>query len=194
MKLFSFLYNKTIIWSKHRHAPYFLAGVSFAESSFFPIPPDIMLISMGLARPEHSWNYALIATVFSVVGGIFGYLIGLISIKYVYGWLVYFHYDVQYSLVVSWFQKYGIWVVFLAGFSPIPYKFFTIAAGTLQMSFIPFVIASCIARGLRFYLLSGILHMYGYQLDAGLRKYVDILGWGAIAVFIFLFLILQWLS
>lgn len=81
MKIFTHLYDKMVRWSGHAHAPYYLAGVSFAESSFFPIPPDVMLISMGLANPRRSWQYALITTLFSVLGGVFGYLIGYFLLK-----------------------------------------------------------------------------------------------------------------
>ncbi|KTD19518.1 DedA family protein [Legionella israelensis] len=193
MKFFSTLYQKTIAWSQHRHAPYYLAAVSFAESSFFPIPPDVMLLSMGLAKPEKAWQYALITTLFSVIGGILGYCIGWFSIKFIYTYLVYFHYEDSYQQVVSWFQYYGVWMIFLAGFSPIPYKLFTIAAGALQMAFFPFLLASIIGRGLRFYLVSTIMYLYGAKLHNGLGKYIDVIGWSSVIVFVIVFLIMKWL-
>lgn len=193
MKFFSALYHRTIVWSRHRHAPYYLAAVSFAESSFFPVPPDVMLLSMGLAKPENAWQYALITTFFSVIGGILGYCIGWFSITFIYDYLVYFHYEASYQQVVNWFQHYGIWMIFLAGFSPIPYKLFTIAAGALQMAFLPFLLASLVGRALRFYLVSAIMFLYGSRLHQSLAKYIDVIGWSLVIVFAIVFLIMKWL-
>lgn len=193
MRLFSMLYQQMIYWSRHRHARYYLASVSFAESSFFPIPPDVMLISMGLAKPEKAWQYAFITTFFSILGGAFGYYIGFFAIEFIHSYIVHFHYEDSYLQIVNWFQQYGIWIIFLAGFSPIPYKLFTIAAGALQMAFIPFLIASVIGRGLRFYLVSTIMFYFGLQLDKGLRKYIDRLGWMVAAIFIVVFFLIKWL-
>ncbi len=189
MKLFSYLYNLTIRWSKHKNAPYFLAGVSFAESSFFPVPPDFMLISMGLAKPEKSWRYAFITTLFSVIGGILGYIIGVFAFELIHHVLIQAGYMSAYNQVVGWFNQYGIWIIFLAGFSPIPYKIFTIAAGALSMSFIPFLLASIVGRGMRFYLVSLILHRYGAALHQNLRKYIDGIGWSILFIFGMVFLI-----
>lgn len=187
MKFFSYLYNKTILWSQHRHAPYYLAGVSFAESSFFPIPPDVMLLSMGLAHPDRAWRNAFIATLFSVVGGLFGYVIGHFGIELMKPYLEVMGLSQSYQQVVSWFQQYGIWIIFIAGFSPIPYKLFTVAAGALSMAVLPFTLASIVGRGMRFYLVSFILHRYGSKLHQGLQKYMDWIGWGVVILFLILF-------
>lgn len=191
MRFFSYLYNKTISWSKHPRAPYYLAAVSFSESSFFPIPPDVMLISMGLAKPENSWHYAIITTFFSVLGGILGYCIGLFGMELIEPFLNNGHSLESYEMIVSWFQRYGVWVVFLAGFSPIPYKLFTIAAGALQMSFLPFILASVVGRGLRFFLVSAIMFYYGHKLNNGLSKYIDSIGWSLLAIFVIVFFIIK---
>lgn len=191
MKIFSYLYNLTILWSKHKNAPYFLAGVSFAESSFFPVPPDFMLISMGLAKPEKAWEYALITTVFSVIGGILGYCIGIFAFELIHQLLIHAGYMNAYDKVVGWFSHYGIWIIFLAGFSPIPYKIFTIAAGALHMAFLPFLLASIVGRGMRFYLVSYVLHRFGSTLDQNLRRYIDRLGWSILIIFGIVFLISQ---
>ena len=124
-------------WSGHQHAPYYLAGVSFAESSFFPIPPDVMLISMGLAKPKSSWLYALITTLFSVLGGIFGYIIGHYFIEFIGPWIAQSAWKEKYDLIQHYFLLHGILTIFIAGFSPIPYKLFTIAAGAMSMPFLP---------------------------------------------------------
>lgn len=191
MNLFSYLYDKTLSWSSHQHAPFYLAGVSFAESSFFPIPPDVMLISMGLATPKKSWQYALIATLFSVLGGVFGYLLGMFFIESIEGWLLASPYKTSYLQVVQWFKYYGIWVVFAAGFSPIPYKLFTIAAGALSMPFFPFLGASLVGRGLRFFLVSSILYYLGDRLKSSIRKYIDLLGWISVLLIIVGFIVFK---
>lgn len=192
MKIFSYLYDKTIKWSGHAHAPYYLAGVSFAESSFFPIPPDVMLISMGLAAPEKSWNFAFITTLFSVLGGIFGYMIGYFGMELIDPWLQQSSYQANYLQIVQWFKVYGIWIIFIAGFSPIPYKLFTIAAGVLHMAFLPFVLGSALGRGMRFFLVSGIMFYKGESLKTKLRLYVDIIGWSVLVLLIIALLIVKW--
>lgn len=188
MKVFSYLYQKMILWSRHQAAPYFLAGVAFSESSFFPIPPDVMLISMGLAKKENLWRYALITTVFSVIGGIFGYILGSLFIDMIMPLLKNYGYLDQYQQIHTWFDRWGIWVVFLAGFSPIPYKLFTLSAGALAMPFLPFCLVSLISRGLRFYLVATVLHYFGEKIDKQLRYYVDIIGWSAVLIFVIVYL------
>lgn len=189
--LFSKLYQKTIQWSSHRHAPYYLAGVSFAESSFFPIPPDVMLVTMGLAKPKKTWKNALIATVSSIFGGILGYFIGAYFLHFVMPYIHAWGYYPQYSQALSWFHQWGVWVIFLAAFSPIPYKLFTISAGALTMPFLPFVCASIIGRGMRFYLVSIFLYYFGARIDKQLSKYIDILGWSTVSIFVILYLLIK---
>lgn len=192
MKFFSYLYNKTIVWSAHRHAPYYLAGVSFIESSVFPIPPDVMLLSMGLAKPRRSWYFALIATIFSVIGGMFGYLIGLYFIEFIRPYLLESSYANSYLQIQSWFEQRGVWMVIVAGFTPFPYKVFTVTAGAMHMAFLPFVVGSLIGRGMRFFLLSGILFFAGARLEPQLRRFIDIIGWALIAIIILVFCLLKW--
>ena len=151
MTIFSKLYQKILQWAKHRHAPYYLAGVSFAESSFFPLPPDILLISMGLAKPHRVWHYAALTTLMSVLGGIFGYFIGVFFLHFIFPSIVYFGYLPAYQMVQTWFQHWGFWAIVIAGFAPIPYKVFTVGAGAIRMVFLPFVLASFLGRGLRFF-------------------------------------------
>lgn len=191
MRLFSYLYDKSIQWASYRHAPYYLAGVSFIESSFFPIPPDVMLISMGMATPKKSWHYALIATLFSVLGGLFGYGIGLFGIEHIQAWLVHSAFYGSYLHVMQLFKQYGIWIIFVAGFSPIPYKLFTIAAGALHMALMPFIVGSFIGRGLRFFLVSGIMFYWGDRLKTGLRAYIDRIAWSVLALILLIFLLIK---
>ena len=177
MRLFSHIYELVMKWSCHRHAPRYLAGMSFAESSFFPIPVDVMLAPMSLAQPKHAWRFALIATVFSVIGGVAGYLLGYFAMDLLEPWVQKVGYWDRYQQIIEWFGEWGIWIVFIAGFSPVPYKLFTITAGALNMALIPFIIISLLARGARFYLVSGLMLWGGERMEQQLRKYMDIIGW-----------------
>jgi len=177
MRLFSRLYERAMVWAAHRHAPWYLGGLSFAESSFFPIPPDVMLAPMSLARPERAWTYAALTTVTSVLGGLFGYLIGVLAIEAVLPLIEQAGYTERYRQVIEWFDVWGFWVVFVAGFSPIPYKLFTIASGATAMALLPFVLASMIGRGARFFLVSGLMRWGGEPMEKLLRRYIDRLGW-----------------
>lgn len=178
MKLFSKLYAKVMKWSRHPHAERYLAGLSFAESSFFPIPPDVMLAPMSLAQTDKAFRFALITTVASVAGGILGYAIGtwffdLIQPLISNGG----RWEHHYQVTKEWFSEWGFWAIFIAGFSPIPYKVFTITAGTIGMLFFPFVMASVIGRGARFFLVASLMKWGGKEMELKLKKYIDILGW-----------------
>ena len=177
MKFFSYLYDKMIFWSLHRHARYYLAGVSFTESCFFPIPPDVMLISMGLASPTRAWYNALIATIFSVAGGIFGYCIGLYAMELVLPYIMNSSFAPHYLHIKDWLDHCSVWVIILAGFTPFPYKIFTITAGAMNIPFGLFLLGSIIGRGTRFYLVSAILYYFGDGLERNLRRYIDMIGW-----------------
>ncbi len=178
MKLFQPCYDLALRWAKHPKASRYLATLSFAESVIFPVPPDVMLAPMSLSQPDKAWRFALITTIASIVGGIAGYLLGLFAFD---SWLQPMIESAGYShkleTTMAWFESYGVWVVFLAGFSPIPYKIFTISAGFLQMAFLPFLIASAIGRGARFYLVAALMKWGGANMEAQLRKYIEILGW-----------------
>lgn len=189
MKLFSALYDKTLSWSRHPKAPWYLGGLSFAESSFFPIPPDVMLAPMVLARRDRAIYLAALTTITSVLGGIAGYLIGMFAFEMVEPWIVRAGYMGKYELVNDWFGKYGFWAVFIAGFSPVPYKLFTIASGAIAMAFLPFVLASAIGRGGRFFLVALLIRWGGVKMEQALRRWVDWLGWGLVAVIIIAFVV-----
>lgn len=182
MKIFSPLYRRTMEWSRHPKAPWFLGVLSFTESSFFPIPPDVMLAPMCLAKPKRAWWFALLTTLTSVLGGMFGYLIGLYALSAIEPFLHDSHYWEAYQTAVAWFENWGFWAVFVAGFSPIPYKVFTIAAGALSMLCAPFVLASIIGRGARFFLVAGLMAWGGEKMEAALHKYVDRLGWATVGL------------
>jgi len=191
--MFKGLYDSVVRLSRHRHAPKYLAIVSFAESSFFPVPPDVMLAPMVLGNRKRAWRLAGLTTVASVAGGIFGYYLGGIG-----EWLVIF-YGAQSALaqVQQWFTDYGIWIILVAGFTPVPYKIFTISAGMMGMSLATFVIASIIGRGARFFLVAGFIYFAGtfFTTDEDLiitiRRYIDLLGWIIIALLVTLFILLR---
>lgn len=189
MRLFSKLYDRTMAWSRHRHAPRYLAGLSFAESSFFPIPPDVMLAPMSLANPSRAWYFAGVTTIASVLGGILGYLIGQFAFNLIEPLLHEAGYYSKYLEARSWFDKWGFWAVFLAGFSPIPYKIFTITAGVISMPLLPFIGASVIGRGARFFLVAALMAKGGERMESVLRKQVDIIGWGVVLLVVLLLVI-----
>lgn len=182
MKIFSPLFEKALIWSRLPNAPRYLGLLSFAESSFFPVPPDVMLAPMCLATPTKAWRYALITTITSVLGGLFGYVIGVTAFDVIQPHLKASHYWDAFQTAETWFKEYGVWAVFIAGFSPIPYKVFTIAAGALSMSILPFTIASLIGRGGRFFIVAGLMKWGGAKMESKLKQYIDRLGWATVGL------------
>ncbi|MGB5733676.1 MAG: YqaA family protein [Thiohalocapsa sp.] len=178
MRLFSKLYDRVMSWSRHRHAQWYLGGLSFAESSFFPIPPDVMLAPMSMAQPARAWRFALLTTLASVAGGMLGYAIGMFAFDLIQPFVGEGgRYQDAFEHGKQWFDRWGVWAVFLAGFSPIPYKIFTITAGVLSMAFLPFVIASAVGRGARFFLVAALMAWGGEPMERRLRQYVDTMGW-----------------
>ena len=182
MRLFGPLYERMLQWSRHRHAERYLGALSFAESSFFPIPPDVMLAPMCLADRKRAWRFATVTTVTSVLGGVAGYLIGFFLIELIEPWLQSSHYWPGYLKARAWFEEWGVLAVFVAGFSPIPYKVFTIAAGAAVLTFPGFVIASVLGRGGRFYLVAGLIVAGGDRMADMLPKYVERIGWAVVVL------------
>lgn len=191
MRLFGPLYDRVLGWAKHPKAPWYLGGLSFAESSFFPIPPDVMLAPMTLARPDRAWFLALLTTLTSVAGGLLGYFIGLFALESIEPWLVSAGYWDAYQQAHAWFMTWGFWAVLAAGFSPIPYKMFTIAAGALAMFLPTFVLASIIGRGGRFFLVAGLIRWGGPRMEEKLRHNVELLGWLLVGLLILAWFLVQ---
>lgn len=190
MQLFTPLYDAALRWAAHRHAERYLAGMSFAESVFFPVPPDVMLAPMCLAKTSQAWRFAILTTLASVIGGVLGYLLGFWLFEplvepfiHSMGW------QDKFAQALAWFEHYGVWVVFIAGFSPIPYKVFTIGAGLLQMAFLPFLVASTVGRGARFFLVAALMKWGGARMEQKLRQYVEVLGWLVVSLAIGLYLV-----
>lgn len=191
--MFAKLYNKVLKWSEHRFAVRFLMCLSFVEASCFPVPPDVMLGPMTMAKPDKAWRYAFIATLFSVLGGILGYILGLGAYHTIVLPLLSFLGKQQaYNVALSWFQYWGVWVVIIAAFTPIPYKLFTIGAGALQMSFPAFVVASLIGRSMRFFLVCGLFKIGNKYFADWIQRWIDVIGWTAlILVVIFYYILLR---
>jgi membrane protein YqaA with SNARE-associated domain len=187
MKLFSNIYNKVIELSGHQYAERYLGVLSFAESSFFPIPPDVMLIPMSLATPSKWVRLATLTTITSVLGGVAGYFLGMWAIDWIQPMIIEWGYAEKFEQIKDLFSQWGIWAILAAGFSPIPYKLFTISAGLLSMAFLPFVIASAIGRGLRFFLVASLVAKVGSKMEPLIIKYIEWLGW--LVVFILVIII-----
>jgi membrane protein YqaA with SNARE-associated domain len=180
MRIFGPLYDRVLFWSGHRLAPRYLAGVSFAESSFFPIPPDVMLIPMVVARPDRAAWFALITTLASVAGALLGYVIGFFALELLLPWIETAGMYEDYREAVAWFERWGLWVMLLAGFTPLPFKLFTIAAGALSLPLLPFLLGSFIGRGTRFGLVAAIAGILGPRMEPWIRKWIEWLGWGVL--------------
>ena len=181
MKLFTALYDRMLIAAQHRHAPWYLGAVSVAESSFFPIPPDVMLMPMVLAKPHRAWHLATLTTLCSVLGGVLGYALGYFAIDAVVPLIERAGYAETWRQVQTLYLEWGVWIVFLAGFSPIPYKLFTIASGFMAMPLLPFIGASLIGRGGRFYLEALLVSRLGPRMHDGVRQSMEWIGWGLVA-------------
>ena len=191
MSLFSNLYDRVLRWAGHRHAQRYLIGLTFAESSFFPIPPEALLVPMTLAEPRRGWRFALVTTLASVLGGAAGYAIGWFAADAVEPVLRSVGYWDKYLLAIEWFAAWGFLAVLGAGISPIPYKVFTIAAGALQMLFPLFILASLVGRGARFFLVAGLIRWGGRPMERKLREHVDLVGWITIALLAVLYFALR---
>jgi len=182
MKIFSRLYDRALVWSRHPHAERYLGVVSFTESSFFPIPPDVLLAPMTLAQPPKWLRLALITTATSVLGGLLGYLIGYTALEAVTPLLHRIGYWEHFETAHDWFARYGFWAIFAAGFTPIPYKVFTIAAGAAHMGLLPFTVGSFVGRGARYLLVAGLVRWGGAPIEHQIRRYVDVISWTTLGI------------
>lgn len=189
MKLFGAIYDKTMAWSQHKFAAAWLSFVSFIEAIFFPIPPDVMLIPMSMSNPKMATRYAIYTTIASVLGGIIGYGIGFFAFDWVKEIIVSWGMQANFDKAMNWFETWGVAVVFLAGFSPIPYKIFTICAGVMQMAFFPFVITAAISRFARFLLVAKLAAWGGEKYAEKIRRSIELIGWGTVALAVVAYLL-----
>ena len=178
------IYDEVIHLSAKQHALFWLVVISFVESSFFPIPPDIMLIPMILATPKQAWKIAGVCTVASVIGAYLGYIIGFYFFQLIAEPLLNFYgYLDKFNEFKNLYNEYGAWIVFGAGITPFPYKIITIASGVVHLNLAVFTVASIIARGLRFFLIAWLLYAYGEKMRTFIEKN---LGWLSILFLVLL--------
>ena len=166
-----------MLWAAHPHAERYLIGVSIFESIFFPIPTALMVAPMAVARPERAVRIALIATVTSVFGAMFGYLLGHYAIEMIEPIIEQVGYGDKYLTAQRWFTEWGFWAVVIAGFSPIPFKLFTISAGALSMAIVPFMFAALVGRSAHFFLVALLMAWAGPKMEPVVRKYIEWFGW-----------------
>lgn len=179
-------YDWVLHWSETPYGPAVLFAVAFIESSFFPIPPDVLLIALALGLPKKSFHFALMCTIGSAFGGMLGYLIGAAFFDVIgYRILEFYGAVAQFEHVQHLYNQYGGWVVAIAGFTPIPYKVFTIASGVFSMNFPQFVIVSFVSRGARFFIVAGLIWKFGPPIKKFIDQYFNVL---SIAFFIILIL------
>lgn len=169
-------YDWVLSFAKKPYAVWMLFFFSFVESSFFPIPPDVLLIPLVIANPKKTFKYVSVCTIGSVLGGIFGYLIGAFFMDTIGIKIISFYNAEEYFKYVSYlFNKYGVWAVGVAGLTPIPYKIFTIASGAFNFNLFSFTLTSFIARGLRFAIEGLLLYVYGEKIRIFIEKYFNFL-------------------
>ena len=198
--MFKTLYKKCLELAAHKSSNFFLGAVSFTESSFFPIPPDVMIIPMVIAKKKRYLKIFLIASIFSVLGGILGYMLGAIFLDIAMNVIEFYGYEKKViNLKISLSQGEGLitWlsILFLAGFTPLPYKVFTIASGLIGFNLLIFIIVSLISRSLRFFLISYLSYRYGHLftefMDRHGSKWFTVLGLLLVLIFVIIFLIFK---
>jgi membrane protein YqaA with SNARE-associated domain len=190
------LYDWMLSWADRKSGPAALGVLSFAESSFFPIPPDPLLLALCLGRPRKALLFGAICTLGSVLGGMFGYALGWFLWEGI-GDFFFRHVPgvtpEGFATVQDWYQRWGFWAVFLAGFTPLPYKVFTLSSGVFQISFPVFVVASTISRGLRFFIVAGLVYLYGPPIQRFIDRHFNRLAWAFGALLILGFVAIRFL-
>ena len=198
--MFKTLYKKCLDLASHKSSSFFLGVVSFVESSFFPIPPDVMIIPMVIAKKKNYLKIFLIASIFSVLGGIFGYMLGALFLDIAMNVIEFYGYEDRVSVLknnLSQDEGFLTWlsILFLAGFTPLPYKVFTIASGLIGFNILIFVIVSLISRSLRFFIISYLSYKFGDLFTEFMNKHgskwFTILGLLIVLIFVFILLILK---
>ncbi len=181
--MFENLYQSVIRASASRRAPLMLSFLSFIESFILPFPPpDVMLAPMSLAKPARALYFATLTLAASLIGGVVGYLIGAYGYELAQPYIQQWGYQNVFDTATEWFSVWGFWAVLVAGFSPVPYKIFTISAGVLHLAFLPFMLASLVGRGARFFLVAILLAKYGPSIEKKLLKYIEHIGWAVVAL------------
>ena len=188
------LYDKTLALAAHRHATRYLAGISFIESSVFPIPPDVMLAPMVIAKRKRAFRYALICTIASVLGALLGYAIGAVFWETLGQPIINFYgYEAEFARFQEGFVEYGVWLVFIFGITFFPFKVITIASGVAALDPIIFIVSAIIARGFRFLLVAGLLWKFGPPIQAFVEKRLGLMVSIGMIVLIAGFVLIKWI-
>ena len=183
MAVFKNLYERAILWAAHPRASYFLTFLSFIEAIFFPVPPEVMLAPMSMARPKKAFWFASLSLFGSMTGMFIGYAIGHYFIDIAMPFIGKMGYAAQFEDIKLQAADNGFWLLLLAGFTPIPFKIFTLASGAVGMPLLPFFFGAFIGRGKRVYLVAGAIAMGGEKAEAKLRQYIEPIGWTALVLF-----------
>lgn len=188
------LYDWILHWAETPYGTWALFLLAFAESSFFPIPPDVLLIALAIAIPPKALKYALICSAGSVLGGCFGYLIGWQFMAGVGDSIIeFYHLTEKWVYIENLYRQYDAWAIAIAGFTPIPYKLFTISAGAFKINFAVFVFASAVSRSARFFIVGGLIYLFGPKIQAFIDKYFDILAVAFTVLLVAGFVVLKYL-
>jgi membrane protein YqaA with SNARE-associated domain len=193
------LYDWVIHWSHTTHAQTALFVLSFAESSFFPVPPDVLLAAMSLGAPRKWFRFALICSIASILGGCLGYLIGMFLWGLIGHW-VFVHLaflgltEPNFAKFQAWYDKYDFWIVFTCGFTPLPYKVCTISAGIANINILGFIVASALSRSARFFIVAGLLGWKGEKIKPVLEKYFNWFSFAFVLLLILGFIAIKWIK
>lgn len=182
MALFRPWYEKALAWSRHPKAPWLLTGLSFIEAIFFPIPPEVMLAPMSLAQPKRAFRFAALSLAGSMVGMFIGYALGYFALEAAMPLVEKLGYADQFEAIKSQAADNGFWLLLVAGFTPIPFKVFTIASGAVGMPLLPFFFGALIGRGKRVFLVALAIRLGGARAEAALRRNIEPVGWVALAL------------
>ncbi len=182
MKIFEPIYDRALLWARHRHATWWLAFISFIEAVIFPIPPEVMLAPMSLAQPRRAFWFAAVSLAASTLGALVGYALGHYAFELLEPWLHRLGYWETFLEVKKHAAENGFWLLLIGGFTPIPFKLLTIASGAVGMPLLPFLAGAIIGRGKRVFLVAAAIRLGGERAERTLRRYVEPVGWAALAL------------
>ncbi|TNJ35186.1 YqaA family protein [Arenimonas terrae] len=184
MELFRPWYVRALAWSRHPRAPALLTGLSFIEAIFFPIPPEVMLAPMSLAQPRRAFWFATLSLAGSMVGMFIGYALGYFAVELAMPLVERLGYAAEFESIKQQAAENGFWLLLIAGFTPIPFKVFTIASGAVGMPLLPFFFGALIGRGKRVFLVAGAIRLGGERAEKALHKHIEPVGWAALVLLV----------
>lgn len=184
MKVFQPLFERAMVWSRHPRAPWLLTLLSFFEAIFFPVAPELMLVPMCVAQPKRGFVYAGLSLLGSMLGMFVGYAIGYYAIDLAMPLIAKMGYASQFDSIKQEAAAHGFWLLLIAGFTPVPFKIFTLASGAVGMPLMPFFFGGAIGRGKRVFLVAGAIRLGGVKAEAALRRHIEPVGWIAMALLV----------